>query len=86
MLWRKDARRVFAYHLRMDAIDPKRSVAEIMAQHPQTLLVFLAWRLDCIGCDLAPFCTFEDVAADYHIDLGAFLTDLNQVLQREERE
>ena len=52
------------------------SVAEIMAAWPQTISVFVAYRLHCIGCPIGPFHTLVDASAEHHVALDALVADV----------
>lgn len=56
-------------------------VDEILRSLPQAGRVFLDWHTDCIGCHLARFCTLEDVARHYHLDLPALVASLQAYTQ-----
>ncbi|MEA3336654.1 MAG: hypothetical protein U9R25_12135 [Chloroflexota bacterium] len=60
-------------HLRADS-----RVADVMDRWPQTLLVFLHRRTACVGCPMAPFCTLDEVAHAYHLDIDSLLDELEQ--------
>jgi hybrid cluster-associated redox disulfide protein len=62
-------------------LKPDMLVAEVMNRFPQTLPVFIRLKLDCIGCDLATFCSLSDVAADYHIALSTLIAELSQAIE-----
>ena len=57
-------------------ITPKTLVADVLRQVPQSSHVFIANHTDCVGCRLVRFCTLEEVARQYPMDLTAFIADL----------
>jgi len=59
---------------------PRTTVEEVFQHLPQAAQVFIDHRTDCIGCRLARFCTLEEVAGNYAIDLTSFLGALQQEL------
>jgi hybrid cluster-associated redox disulfide protein len=59
-------------------------VADVLAQWPQTIPVFLRHRMACVGCPIAPFETLAEVAAIYALDLNCFLNELEQTLDQTE--
>jgi hybrid cluster-associated redox disulfide protein len=61
------------------------TVAEVLARWPQTIPIFLRYRMICVGCPIAPFETLAEVAAIYDLDLSRFLSELEQVIQLTER-
>lgn len=57
------------------------TVAEIMRRWPVTITVFLAHRLDCLGCSMADFETVSDAIQVYHLPHQQFLQELqNSIL------
>jgi hybrid cluster-associated redox disulfide protein len=61
------------------------TVADVLARWPQTIPIFLRYRMVCVGCPIAPFETLAEVAAIYDLDLNCFLSELEQVVQLTER-
>lgn len=53
------------------------TVDEVMRRWPQTMPVFVKLKLNCVGCDMAPFETIADVATTYGIGLDMLLGELN---------
>jgi hybrid cluster-associated redox disulfide protein len=53
-------------------------VCDVVAGHPQTVLVFVRRGLHCPGCYIAPFHTLADTAHEYLIPIAPFLHELNQ--------
>lgn len=51
---------------------------EILSAFPESSRIFNLYHTDCVGCYLARFCTLEEMAALYRIDLASFLRDLRQ--------
>ena len=45
----------------------KLTVKEILDRWPMAMWVFLDYNMACVGCDMAPFDTVEDVAHNYHM-------------------
>lgn len=41
---------------------------------------FLDWRLGCVGCGFARFCTLGDVVATYQIDEKPFLEEAKKLI------
>jgi hybrid cluster-associated redox disulfide protein len=58
------------------ALESSMTVEEVLERWPETALVFNHYKSACVGCALSPFCTLEDVAGTYHLDLAGFLADL----------
>jgi hybrid cluster-associated redox disulfide protein len=57
----------------MPRIDYDTTVDEIMRQRPATILVFLDFRMACVGCPIAPFHTVGDACREHRTDPVAFL-------------
>ncbi len=53
------------------------TVDEVMRRWPQTMPVFVKLKLNCVGCDMAPFETIADVANTYGLGLDMLLGELN---------
>ena len=49
-----------------------------MAKWPETLPVFIQYRMTCIGCYMSPFDTLEDALAVHNLPLDDILIALNQ--------
>ena len=61
----------------MSAITKEMSIGEIVQAYPQTVRVFFAHGLMCIGCAVAQFENLEQGAIAHGIDIEALLKDLN---------
>jgi hybrid cluster-associated redox disulfide protein len=57
------------------------TVAEVLAQWPQTIPVFIHHRMACVGCAMAPFESLAEVATIYRLDLDGFLRELLQTIE-----
>jgi len=57
------------------------TVADIMDRWPQCVPVFLAHKLDCVGCPMAPFETLAEVIEIYQLPQDAFLDELTRVIE-----
>ncbi len=68
--------------------DPKKSITEettigeIMKMHPEAKGVLTRYRLDCYGCLGAEKDSLRNVSVNYGIDLGRFLRDLNEAVDK----
>lgn len=60
------------------------SVAAVLDAWPETIRLFTAQRMACVGCAMAPFDTLADVATIYGVRLDRFLDELNHVAQPQE--
>lgn len=57
-------------------IAPETPIEDVLRLIPQTSHLFIARHMDCVGCHLARFCTLEDVARQYEVDINLLITDL----------
>jgi len=55
-------------------------VADVIDKWPQTIPVFMKYRLGCIGCAMAPFDTLADVLNNYNLKPDSLLSELNQAV------
>ncbi len=56
-----------------DEIDRDTPIAVVMRQWPATVRVLVKRKMACAGCALAPFCTIDDVARDYAVEVEPLL-------------
>jgi hybrid cluster-associated redox disulfide protein len=63
---------------RIQEIEFDDLVDEIMRQWPQTIRVFLDFRMSCVGCPIATFHTIEDSCREHGVDLATFLAALQE--------
>ena len=54
-------------------------IGEIVQKFPDTVPVFQAFGMHCLGCAIAHFETLEDGVNAHGIDLERILEDLNKV-------
>ncbi|MHB9034327.1 MAG: DUF1858 domain-containing protein [Anaerolineae bacterium] len=64
----------------MTEITKEMSIGEIVQKYPQTVRVFFAHGLMCIGCAAARFENLEQGATAHGIDIEALLKDLNATI------
>lgn len=57
-------------------------IADIIAQHPETLAVFKRYNLDCFECQIADLETLGHGAGVHKVDIGQLLTSLNDVIKK----
>lgn len=60
------------------SISAEQVVAAVMEAYPQTVPVFLRYRMSCVGCSLSNFETVREASAIYKLDLDSFLAELRQ--------
>ncbi|MBI5262588.1 MAG: DUF1858 domain-containing protein [Bradyrhizobium sp.] len=51
-------------------------VDDIMRGWPQTIRVFLEFRMSCVGCPIATFHTVDDACREHGVEQDAFLKAL----------
>ncbi len=66
-----------------EAISHEMTIADVVQKHPETVLVFLAHGLSCLGCAGARSESLEEGAAAHGIDLEALLKDLNAAVEEQ---
>jgi hybrid cluster-associated redox disulfide protein len=66
------------------AFSPQTRVADVLAQAPHTLPVFLELKLGCIGCSINRFCTLAELAAHYELALDQVFDKFNERLVNHE--
>ena len=59
----------------------KTTVTEIMRQWPQTVPVFVQFRMKCPGCLLAPFMTLAEAAAEHNVDLAPLRDEIVRTIE-----
>ena len=53
-------------------------VDDILRRVPGASHLFVTWHTACVGCHLARFCTLEDVATHYHLDVATLVAALQE--------
>ncbi len=56
------------------------SVAEIMAQWPATVAVFINRHMHCVGCPISGFHTLAEAAAEHGLPLVELTDDILQAV------
>jgi hybrid cluster-associated redox disulfide protein len=54
-------------------IDNDSLVDEIMREYPETIRVFLDYRMNCVGCPIGTLHTVNDSCREHGVDAGEFL-------------
>lgn len=62
------------------------SVAELIERRPESIRVFMQYRMACVGCDIAPFETVAEALAIYGVDREQFAQDLERTIQKDAAE
>jgi hybrid cluster-associated redox disulfide protein len=60
------------------AIHKDLTVEQILSVRPQAAQTFREMKTACLGCRLERFCSLEQVARQYDLDLNIFLARLQQ--------
>lgn len=60
--------------IRLD--NPDLPLADLMSEWPQTIEVFVKYKMLCVGCLVSPFHTVMDACAEYNLDEDDFLAEL----------
>ena len=55
-------------------------VDDVMRRAPETIRVFLEFRMGCVGCPIACFHTVDDACREHGVDRDAFLGALRGVV------
>ena len=63
-------------------IDRDLTVQKVLDLWPSTRDVFIARRMACVGCDLAPFMTIAEAAASYGIPPAELEQELREAAAR----
>ncbi|MGY4306162.1 hybrid cluster-associated redox disulfide protein [Bradyrhizobium sp. USDA 4369] len=58
------------------AIEFADLVDEVMRSYPQTIGVFLAFNMRCVGCPIACFHSVEDACREHGVDPRRFMAAL----------
>lgn len=62
------------------------TVGEWLRQWPETVRVFLDYKMNCPACPIAPFMTIDEAASEYGINADALKLDLRLMANRDERD
>ncbi|WP_371746624.1 DUF1858 domain-containing protein [Aminobacter sp. SR38] len=63
--------------------DPDLSVDDVMKLWPNTIRVFLANRMLCVGCPIGSFHTVSDACREHELDETSFLNQLAAAIDRQ---
>jgi hybrid cluster-associated redox disulfide protein len=55
-------------------------VDDVMRGAPETIRVFLQFRMGCVGCPIACFHTVDDACREHSVDRDEFLSVLRPVV------
>lgn len=57
------------------------TVGEWLRRWPETVRVFLNYKMNCPACPIAPFMTIDEAASEYRVDANLLKRDLMQMAQ-----
>lgn len=77
MRYRNDLRALSA-HTDVMTLTPDRTIADVLAAHPNAIRVLLRHRMLCVGCLMARFETVHDAAAVYGVDERELLDEIER--------
>lgn len=63
-------------------LTPRTSVAELLANQPQVIPIFLRHGMACVGCSMAAFETLEDAARIYGVKFEAFFKEITRAIDK----
>jgi len=67
-------------------ITPHLTTNEILSQWPETIPVFLAHRMSCVGCLMSAFDTLEDASIVHGLPVDDVVRAMNQRLEENKPE
>jgi hybrid cluster-associated redox disulfide protein len=62
---------------------PELKVEDTLKRWPQTIPVFLKYRMACVGCSMSSFETISGAAEIYKLPLQTFIDELQQTITLE---
>jgi len=65
-------------------ITREMTIAEIIANHPQTIGVFRSFGLDCMECQIADYEEVEHGAGVHNVDIKDLLKALNEAVSNDQ--
>lgn len=54
----------------------RMTVGDLLRRWPQTVRVFLDYKMNCPACPIAPFMTVDEAAGEYGIDAARLKRDI----------
>lgn len=62
------------------------AIADIVSEHPETMDVMVKHGMHCIGCAAARFENLEQGCQAHGIDADAMVKDMNEAVEKTEKE
>jgi hybrid cluster-associated redox disulfide protein len=60
--------------------DPDLPIADLLRRWPETMSVFIARGMLCVGCMIGPYHTIDDACIEYGIDPERLLAELRDAI------
>jgi hybrid cluster-associated redox disulfide protein len=64
-----------------DVIVPEFSVEDTLRRWPQTIPVFLKYRMGCVGCTMGAYESLSSAASIYKLPLKSFIRELQKAVE-----
>ena len=64
------------------SISLQTNLRALFTRWPETILVFNAHRMICVGCSMASFDTLEDALTNYNLSGDLLLSELRSAVER----
>ncbi|WP_119419697.1 DUF1858 domain-containing protein [Desertibaculum subflavum] len=64
------------------SIEPDQTVDEVMRRWPETIRVFLDWRMHCVGCPIASFHSVTTACLEHGANQAEFVSALEAAVIR----
>jgi hypothetical protein len=61
-------------------LTPDLTVAQVLEACPQAAHVFVSLKTDCVGCYLMSFCTLQEVAMQYQLNLESIMAEFGKTV------
>jgi hybrid cluster-associated redox disulfide protein len=68
--------------MKSQTITPDLIVEEVLNKWPETVPVFLRYRMGCVGCTMAPFETLSSAVEIHRLPLNRFLRELQEAVEQ----
>ncbi|MCX7566151.1 DUF1858 domain-containing protein [Sulfitobacter sp. F26169L] len=60
--------------------DPDLPLSELLAEWPETIVVFMRHRMLCVGCLINPFHSVLDACTEYGLNIDSFYEELREAV------
>ncbi|MBC8504860.1 MAG: DUF1858 domain-containing protein [Anaerolineales bacterium] len=62
-------------------ITPNLHMADIINTWPETIPIFLGYRMICVGCYMSEFDTLADAMQIYNLPIEQIMDELNHIIE-----